>query len=47
MGSGEKEGEAEAGRGALFIMVLWAFLLVIMWVSIFLIMVSRGLYSGA
>ena len=46
MGSGE-ESEVEAGRGALFIMVLWAFILVVMWVGIFLIMVSRGLYSGA
>ena len=46
MESGEK-GEVEAGRGALFIMLIWAFILVVMWVGIFLIMVSRGLYSGA
>ena len=44
----QAKGEAvEAGRGALFLVVVWAFILVSVWVGVLLLMVSRGLYSGS
>jgi hypothetical protein len=47
MGSQTAQPPANGGRGALALMTMWALLLVAVWVSIMLVMVSRGLYNGA
>lgn len=46
-GKGAEGGKPEAGKGALTLMTLWAFILVISWITIALIMVQRGWFYGA
>lgn len=48
MAGKEKQGDKpEAGRGALTLMTLWAFILVVSWVAVALIMAQRGWFYGA